>query len=209
MDKKKGQKFQYEHEILLEAIDSVQNGEMSLCNAARHYQIPKGTLSKKINDVAIRSASPWDNYLHYSIKDEKKTVRQSKVQHPYAITSTAYKEYLIKKQEEKNDKEKQKLIKKRKNIEKENLQLVKRNKKKERVSQENKIYPGVIKSYDNYGEYEVAVMEETLQGQWKWPIRPDQIWYKKSQVLQKIKEPTPVNSRGLFTIPEIKNVNNV
>ncbi|KAF5284065.1 hypothetical protein FQR65_LT13611 [Abscondita terminalis] len=57
------------------------------------------------------------------------------------------------------------------------------------VKYHNKNYPGIVKDIDN-DDYEVSVMER-INEQWKWPDIPDQIWYSKNQIVNKISEPNP------------------
>ena len=72
------------------------------------------------------------------------------------------------------------------------------------VCYEKNQYPGLIKKYDNRNEFEVSVMERRLNRLWKWPIKPDQIWYLKKDIVKKIEQPIPVNSRKLFfKVPEL------
>ena len=52
------------------------------------------------------------------------------------------------------------------------------------VSYDQKIYPGTVLSFDNYGEYEIETMEKTINANWKWPEKPDQIWYKKEKMFR-------------------------
>ncbi|KAK3755434.1 hypothetical protein RRG08_008009 [Elysia crispata] len=67
----------------------------------------------------------------------------------------------------------------------------------------------VVVEYDGkqyYGEVltvmddrcEVSVMEEQLGGVFKWPTRPDKIYYTYPQILRKINPPIPVGHRNQF-----------
>lgn len=71
------------------------------------------------------------------------------------------------------------------------------------VGYDKKQYPGLIKKYDNHNEFVVSVMEKRLNRLWKWPIKPDQIWYLETYLVKKIEQPIPINSRKLFfKVPE-------
>lgn len=67
------------------------------------------------------------------------------------------------------------------------------------VEYDSKHYPGIIKAIDRK-QYEISVMEQTSNKKWKWPKCADQIWYKKHQIVKKIHEPQPVNSRRIYDI---------
>lgn len=37
----------------------------------------------------------------------------------------------------------------------------------------------------------------------KWPQRPDEIWYTSEDIVEKIGDPIKFNSRGSFRVPEM------
>ncbi|XP_068896460.1 uncharacterized protein [Tenebrio molitor] len=67
------------------------------------------------------------------------------------------------------------------------------------VKYDDKFYPGLIKATDRE-EYEVSVMKHSSNGKWKWPKLTDQIWYKKHQIIKKIKQPKPLTSGGFYNV---------
>jgi len=46
-----------------------------------------------------------------------------------------------------------------------------------------------------------------VPGGWRWPRKKDTLMYSRSDVIQKLRPPVPVNSRGLFTFEDL-NMNN-
>ena len=65
------------------------------------------------------------------------------------------------------------------------------------VKYDGKIYPGqVVKMLDN--NIEVNAMQDVGVNKFKWPVRPDQIWYNPNDVLCIIAPPTPINRRSRY-----------
>lgn len=60
-------------------------------------------------------------------------------------------------------------------------------------------YPGIVKAVNEH-EYEVSTMIKCQAGNtWRWPEKPDQIWYEPSEILGKINPPKLENKRGIYS----------
>ena len=62
------------------------------------------------------------------------------------------------------------------------------------VEYDGKCYPGEVQKKLN-GEYLISTMEQAGNN-WKWPSRPDEVFYTEKQLIRKLNVPTVVNSRG-------------
>lgn len=61
------------------------------------------------------------------------------------------------------------------------------------VQYQGKIYPGkILSNFDQDGEACIAAMKKHKK-HWMWPNPPDQIWYKREQVLRRIATPSLVS----------------
>lgn len=68
------------------------------------------------------------------------------------------------------------------------------------VNYEGTMYPGII-SEKSSDRFKVSVMEKTSK-HWRWPTKPDEIWYSKEEVLYPI-QPPRLMKRGIFHVPNM------
>ncbi|XP_072398607.1 uncharacterized protein [Diabrotica undecimpunctata] len=205
----------------------------------------------KNNKDALLIPSPFKSILFWPDgSTNKKSGRVVKEKVPSVCSSEQWKEYYLKKENEKTEKENAILDRKRKREEKK-LQLqeekekrsvkklyrpsavefVKKNiflngkntednsvgvEKKETtpkseinvtdyviVRYEGEKFPGKVKKISNYNGFFVSAMVESGLNYWKWPSEPDELWYSAEDIVEKINIPTPINNRGIYSIPEI------
>jgi len=71
------------------------------------------------------------------------------------------------------------------------------------VKYEGRLYPGEAKAVKKKG-VEVSCMEKCGIN-WKWPLKPDQIYYQLPEITQVIAAPKRISHRGLFSVPELAN----
>lgn len=70
------------------------------------------------------------------------------------------------------------------------------------VQYEGEYFPGIIqKSEHDYKE--VSVMVLSTPNTFKWPEKPDTIWYKNEDIIEKINPPLPINQRGSYKVAEM------
>lgn len=62
------------------------------------------------------------------------------------------------------------------------------------VMYEGNLYPGQVLSIVDH-EYKISAMEKCGQF-WRWPERPDEIFYCKEKISKKIQPPEVVNYKG-------------
>lgn len=72
------------------------------------------------------------------------------------------------------------------------------------VEYEGRLYPGEVKVVKKQGA-EVSCMEKRGIN-WKWPLKPDQIYYQQSEITQVITAPKKISRRGLFSVPELADI---
>lgn len=69
------------------------------------------------------------------------------------------------------------------------------------VMYENQLYPGQVKEV---AEHRVLISAmEKCGGNWKWPRKPDAIWYFYDDITQKIDKPCQISKREIFKVPEL------
>lgn len=69
-------------------------------------------------------------------------------------------------------------------------------------------YPGrIMRINTSENQVMVSVMNSSGLNCWKWPLTKDEMWYESDDVVQIIAEPTPVNKRGAFKVPELEKYN--
>lgn len=71
------------------------------------------------------------------------------------------------------------------------------------IKYEGEYFPGLIKNIDN-NSYEVSTMVLSKGNSFRWPETPDQIWYDKDTIIEKIQEPQLFNKRGFYKVPEMQ-----
>ena len=54
-------------------------------------------------------------------------------------------------------------------------------------------------------EYKVSTMIKSGVLNWKWPNNEDIMWYKKCDIIKKIKSPVQKNTRGVYDVEEMKS----
>lgn len=69
------------------------------------------------------------------------------------------------------------------------------------VMYENHLYPGQVKEVADTTVL-ISAMEK-CGGNWKWPLKPDSIWYFYDDIKQKINKPCQISKREIFKIPEL------
>ncbi|KAH9514236.1 hypothetical protein Btru_028451 [Bulinus truncatus] len=57
-------------------------------------------------------------------------------------------------------------------------------------------FPGIVEEVGE-NEYKVNVLH-TCRGGWCWPNLKDSVWYSQEDIMKQIKDPLPVDSRGIF-----------
>ena len=73
------------------------------------------------------------------------------------------------------------------------------------VKYDGKIYPGTVTAVDGSENFEASVME--LAGKfWKWPTKPDKIYYTKDNVLCLVAPPEPAGRRGQYRFVGVKQL---
>ncbi|KAJ8932026.1 hypothetical protein NQ314_015020 [Rhamnusium bicolor] len=71
------------------------------------------------------------------------------------------------------------------------------------VRYDNKLFPGVVTKIEDNGA-RISAMEK-YAASWKWPQRPEELFYENSDIVQKIKSPIQKSRRGNFDVPEYVN----
>lgn len=69
------------------------------------------------------------------------------------------------------------------------------------VLYDSQVYPGVITSVELDGAL-ISAMKKSLKF-WKWPEKPDEIWYEWDNVIGSINPPKQMSKRGLYVVPEV------
>ena len=66
-------------------------------------------------------------------------------------------------------------------------------------------YPGELVQLNpsDNGELQVSVMHKAVANRFKWPSKPDILWYPPSHVIRSLQFPNPVGSRGQYTFPDL------
>lgn len=71
------------------------------------------------------------------------------------------------------------------------------------VDYEGVYYPGKLEDRSSDEVY-VSVMEKTGVN-WRWPSKPDKLWYKKEDIVKSIPEPHLINKRGVYSVEAMKD----
>jgi len=61
-------------------------------------------------------------------------------------------------------------------------------------------YPGLVEEVVET-EFRVSVLHKLRAG-WCWPKLKDSVWHSPTDVIKQVKNPLPVNSRGIFMFSE-------
>ncbi|KAG5897669.1 hypothetical protein JTB14_011479 [Gonioctena quinquepunctata] len=72
------------------------------------------------------------------------------------------------------------------------------------LKHEQKYFPGLIEDTKSKSYY-IKAMEQ-IGSHWKWPHHEYVIWYDFDKVISKIEPPRPINKRGFYEVPEIKEM---
>lgn len=70
------------------------------------------------------------------------------------------------------------------------------------VRYDGELYPGQIIEVKNDDEVLVSAMKKSPRN-WKWPAKPDKIFYSKDEIVQKINQPTQIGRREIFKVLEL------
>ena len=70
------------------------------------------------------------------------------------------------------------------------------------VRYEDDLYPGRIIEIKNDEEVLISAMKKSAQN-WRWPAKPDEIFYSKDEIVRKINPPTQVGRREIFKVEEL------
>ncbi|CAG4937274.1 unnamed protein product [Parnassius apollo] len=70
------------------------------------------------------------------------------------------------------------------------------------VTYEGEYFPGKIEDKDR-GMYEISTMVLSTGNTFRWPDRADKIWYKLSDIIERIRPPIKQNNRGFFKVAEM------
>lgn len=74
------------------------------------------------------------------------------------------------------------------------------------VKYDGEFYPAKIVNINPAkNEYYCCAMKKSGEN-WKWPDKHDLLWYELNEIVMKIEEPKPVNTRGVFHVPEMRTV---
>lgn len=183
-------------------------------------------------DIPNSIPSPFKGTLWWpeEKKDSKSIRKREKI--PSVVVSHQFKEYHAKKAAAKTKKEQEVVERRKKRMEKmkTSIKEIKNLKKKYSINKKKVVskktmiketcaevykestefviirynkehYPGKVEEKLE-DQMKVSVMIKSLLG-WKWPSKPDVLWYKKDDILRFISEPTKTNNRGTFDIPEM------
>lgn len=71
------------------------------------------------------------------------------------------------------------------------------------VKYEGKYFPGLIKNIDK-NTYKISTMVLSRGNTFRWPDKPDQIWYNREVIMEKIEKPKSINNRDFFKVPEME-----
>lgn len=66
---------------------------------------------------------------------------------------------------------------------------------------EGEIFPGKIITFDDNGAT-LSAMVKSLKN-WKWPDKPDTLYYQWDDIIGRIRQPKKVCNRGHFSVPEL------
>lgn len=131
-------------------------------------------------------------------EEQDKTYKESDTNHssPSPIIISNVQEKLIKEKAEVQEEQEKDIVQltfeDQKNLEK-NTHVI--------VNYENNFYPGVITKISDDG-YFISTMTKALN-HWKWPEKIDEICYKNDEIVKIISAPQKINSRGVFSVPEM------
>ncbi|CAH0547035.1 unnamed protein product [Brassicogethes aeneus] len=70
------------------------------------------------------------------------------------------------------------------------------------VIYEGEFFPGLIQKINSTSAF-VKVMVKSNINTWKWPVKDDILWYEFKDIKEKIEEPMPTNTRGMFRVAEL------
>lgn len=70
------------------------------------------------------------------------------------------------------------------------------------VKYEGEYFPGQIKNIDGCNA-EVSTMVLSSSATFKWPEKEDTIWYDRDSIVEVIKAPVPINTRGSYKVEEM------
>ncbi|XP_060803414.1 uncharacterized protein LOC106131537 [Amyelois transitella] len=71
------------------------------------------------------------------------------------------------------------------------------------VTYENKYFPGKVEKVEN-NLFEVSAMVLSMGNTFRWPEKPDKIWYRFDQIIEEIDTPVRLNNRGFYKIKEMQ-----
>lgn len=76
------------------------------------------------------------------------------------------------------------------------------------VKYEGEYYPGKVDMDEDEKSDTVfvSVMEKSGLNNWKWPNKPDKLWYDKEDVAKIISSPKLINKRGVYKVDEMKDL---
>nr|XP_023016694.1 uncharacterized protein LOC111505919 isoform X2 [Leptinotarsa decemlineata] len=66
---------------------------------------------------------------------------------------------------------------------------------------ENQVFPGQVKEVAVHTVL-ISAMEK-CGGNWKWPRKPDAIWYFYDDIKRKTDKPCQISKREIFKVPEL------
>lgn len=71
------------------------------------------------------------------------------------------------------------------------------------VLYEEQHFPGVIEN-SNKNEFEVSTMTFSTGNTYKWPEKPDKMWYQRKDIVESISPPVLINKRGFYNVKEMQ-----
>lgn len=71
------------------------------------------------------------------------------------------------------------------------------------VLYEGQHFPGVVEN-TNKNEFEVSTMTFSTGNTYKWPEKPDKMWYQRKDIVECISPPILINKRGFYTVKEMQ-----
>ena len=75
------------------------------------------------------------------------------------------------------------------------------------VQYDEKYYPGKVIGVKK-NETQISTISQPGPKAWKWPQRPDILWYKNVEIREKIQTPAANTSRASFVVPEMLKYKN-
>lgn len=70
------------------------------------------------------------------------------------------------------------------------------------IKYEGEYFPGLVENVQG-NTFEISTMTFSVGNTFRWPEKPDKIWYHKSDVVESISKPVLSNKRGFYCVKEM------